>query len=544
MATDPAHAAAGERLGEAVYVARQVITGAPVSQPGTGLWLRDDRIVATGDAGDLVARADPSARIVRLPDATIVPGLVDAHCHLSWLAYLLTGADCGPAAAPDIAAIQHALAGAEPGPDGWLTGSGYAEYLLADRRSPTRDDLDAAVPNTPCVLYHLSLHVCVVNSAGLRALGLDDRSPDPPRGQLGHDANGRLDGRLMESAMFDLMSANMRRAFDGLDGAGRAATIRRAGEHLAGLGLTSCTDAATDAGAFLALRETERRGELPIRVTAMFTYPEAGWLLRAGMTTGFGSDRLRIGPIKLFADGGMSSRTAALDEPYLEPPGERGFLWYETDGLADIVRECDAAGFAVGIHAQGERAIRMALDAFGRVSAPGNPARHRIEHGGAFRAELRAVAGRLGIHVVSQPGFFSALGDGYVEALGLERSAGLYPYASMAREDILVAGSSDAPVISASPLMGMRDAILRRTAAGVTLGPSERLSATEALELYTTRAAYVGGLEAELGTLEPGKLADFTVLDRDPLAVSPEALGDSIVELTVVGGRPVAGRSR
>lgn len=465
-----------------------------------------------------------------------MPGLIDAHCHITLLAYLLTGADCSQPAAPDITAIRARLAATAPGPDGWVTGSGYAEFKLAERRHPTRWELDAAVPDAPAVVYHASLHLAVVNSAGLRALSLDEGSPNPPQGWLGRDAEGRLDGRLQESAALDLLAANRGRYLAALDAAGRADFMARAGRHLAALGLTSVADAAGEAVAFGALREAERRGELPVRVTMMFTYPESAWLRAAGMTTGFGSPLLRIGAIKLWADGGMNSRTAAVDEPYLDPPGEMGLLWYSPEELAAIVRECDAAGFQVGIHAQGERGIRMSLAALAAVTPSGNPRRHRIEHGGCFTPALRAEAARLGIHVVSQPGFFSALGDAYFEAFGDERTAGLYPFASMAREGILVAGSSDAPVIGASPLIGMRDAILRRTGGGRFVARAEAVTATEALAMYTTAGAFVDWADADTGSLTAGRFADLTVLADDPLTMDPARLGPDMVEATILGG--------
>jgi predicted amidohydrolase YtcJ len=521
---------------EVVYRDAEIVTGDPGSPRVGGLWVRGDRIAGVGDPDELVAAARPGARVVRLGGSTVVPGFIDAHCHVTMLAYQLTGADCSPAAAPTIEAIVSILGAADPGPEGWVIGSGYAEYLLADGRHPTRAELDAAVPGAPCALFHLSLHLAVVNSAALRELGLDDRSPDPAHSWLGRDADGRLDGRLYEAIALDLLNANLRRHLEAVDAVGRAAFVRRAGDHLASLGVTSTSDAAADAGAFLALRHAERSRELPIRVSVMFKHAEAQWLVRAGMSTGFGSDRLRIGAIKLFCDGGMSSRTAAVDEPYEVPPHDTGLLWYEPDDLATVVRECDEAGFQVAVHAQGERGIRTTLAAFEQVAEPGNPLRHRIEHGGCFAPDLRRTAARLGIHVASQPAFLSALGDGYLEAFGPERSAGLYPYASLLRDGVLVAGSSDAPVIGASPLVAMRDAQLRRTDRGERLGPDEALTARQALELYTSNAAFVTGVEDQLGSLETGKLADFVVLDRDPLTARPEDLGDAVVRMTVVGG--------
>jgi predicted amidohydrolase YtcJ len=521
---------------DAVYRDAEILTLDPARPRATGMWVRDDRIVALGDGEAIEAMAPPEALVTRLGGSTITPGFIDAHCHVTMLAYLLTGADCSPGAAPSVAAILERLAAQGPGPDGWIVGSGYAEYLLTDGRHPTRAELDGIAPHLPCALFHLSLHLVVVNSAALRELGLDEASPDPPHSTMGRDAAGRLDGRLYEAITLDLVNRNLGRYLAAVDGPGRAAFVRRAADHLAALGVTSTSEAAADASSFLALREAERRGELPIRATVMFKHAEAGWLLRAGMSTGFGSDRLRIGAIKLFCDGGMSSRTAAVDEPYLDPPGETGLLWYEPDGLAAIVRECDGAGFQVAIHAQGERGIRTTLAAYDQVVAPGNPNRHRIEHGGCFSPDLRAVAARLGIHVVVQPAFFAPLGDGYIAAFGQERANGLYPFASFLREGILVAGGSDSPVIGPSPFPALRDAQLRRTNGGAFVGQAEALTAQQALEVYTRNSAFVSGVDDRLGSLEPGKLADFVVLDRDPLTATPESVAETVVRLTVVGG--------
>jgi predicted amidohydrolase YtcJ len=532
-------------MGTTVYRDADVVTMDPGRPRASGLWVRDEQIVAVGDGEELARAAGPEAEVVGLSGSTIVPGLIDPHCHLTMLAYLLTGADCSPAAAPSVAAILDRLADQAAGPEGWVVGSGYAEYLLEDGRHPTRAELDRVVPDAPCALFHLSLHLVVVNSAGLRALGLDETSPDPPNSTMSRDADGRLDGRLYEQIVLDLLNANLGALLRAVDGIGRAAVVRRAADHLAGLGITSSSEAAADAAAFLALREAERHGELPIRVGVHFKHGDAGWLLEAGMSTGFGSERLRIGAIKLFCDGGMSSRTAAVDEPYLDPPGETGLLWYEPAGLATIVEACDRAGFQVAIHAQGERGIRTTLAAYERIAGSAvagggpNPARHRIEHGGCFTPELRAVAARLGIHVVTQPAFLSALGDGYLTAFGQARADGLYPLASLIREGVVVAGSSDAPVIGASPFVAIRDAQLRRTDTGKYVGRDEALTAEQALELYTVRAAFVSGRDDRLGSLEPGKLADFVVLDRNPLTSAPASTAQTVVRLTVVGGEVV-----
>jgi hypothetical protein len=243
--------------------------------------------------------------------------------------------------------------------------------------------------------------------------------------------------------------------------------------------------------------------------------------------------------VKIWADGGMSSRTAAISGSYPVPPYGSGIMYFERDELTAMVRDFDARGFQVCVHAQGDRAIETVLDAYAAVLEPGsgNPRRHRIEHGGAMYPQLTERAADLAIVIASQPGFLSVLGDGFAAAFPETRDQ-LYAFASWQRAGVTVAGSSDSPVITADPRIGIRDAILRRTGDGRVLGPDERLPAREALALYTTQAAFACHREDEIGTLEPGKLADFTVLDANPLEIDPGRIGDIGVLATVLGGTP------
>jgi predicted amidohydrolase YtcJ len=237
----------------------------------------------------------------------------------------------------------------------------------------------------------------------------------------------------------------------------------------------------------------------------------------------------------------MSSRTAAIHGTYPVPPHGSGILFFSRDELTAMIREFDTSGFQVAVHAQGDRAIETVLDAYTAVlgvSGPGgNPRRHRIEHAGAMYPPLTARAADLGIVIVSQPGFLSALGDGFAEAFPGHGDQ-LYAFGSWRRAGLTVAGSSDAPVISAAPLLGLRDAVTRRTAGGRVLGPGERLTARDALALYTTGAAAAMHRDDEIGSLAPGKLADFVVLADNPLRTVPERIADIPVLATVVDGTP------
>jgi predicted amidohydrolase YtcJ len=517
------------------------VTMAANTGPAGCMLVRDDRIAAVGPADEIHAVASPGARVVRLAGATIVPGLIDAHCHVSNVGYLAAGADCSQPSAPDIRAIQARLreAGHRTPPGSWVTGSGYVEYKLREGRHPTREDLDEAVPNRPAILYHTSLHACVLNTAALREAGFGDGQPDPPGGAFGRDRQGRLDGVVYEGPMFALLERNLRHDITHMDAAQRARLVRSAGRYFAALGITSACDADMRRDTFAALAEADDNGTLTQRIYGLVVHEEVDWLIASGLR-GRHSDRLAADAVKIWSDGGMSSRTAAIHGTYPVAPYGSGILFFERGELTDMVRDLDSRGFQICIHAQGDRAIETVLDAYAAVLAdtPENPRRHRIEHAGAMYPHMIGRAAELGIVVVSQPGFLSVLGDGFAAAFG-DRSDQLYPFASWRRAGITVAGSSDAPVITADPLIGIRDAVLRRTAEGHVLGRGERLAVRDALALYTQGAAFALHREDEIGSLEPGKLADFAVLDKNPLDADPEQIGDIQVLATVLGGTPV-----
>src|SRR5215471_2886152 len=517
-----------------------VVTMAASDGPARSMLVRDDRIAAVGADERVRAAAAPDARVVRLEGAAVIPGLIDAHCHLCNVGYLASGADCSQPAAPDIPAIVARLrdAAARTPEGSWVTGSGYVEYKLRERQHPTRADLDAAVPHRPAILFHTSLHACVLNTPALREAGFDDRQPDPPGGHFGRDSEGRLDGVIHEGPTFTMLWGGLRRDMERMSAAERAGLVARAGQHFAGLGVTAACDADTRRASLTAYAEADEQGMLGVRIAGLVVHDEADWLLGSGLR-GRRSTLLAAESVKIWADGGMSSRTAAIHGSYPVPPYGSGILYFPPDELTAMVREFDARGLQVCIHAQGDRAIETVLDTYTEVlgSRPGNPLRHRIEHGGSMFAPLAARAAFLGIVVAAQPGMLSILGDGFAEALP-ERSDELYAYASWRRAGIRVAGSSDAPVITADPLVGIRDAVMRRTGSGRVLGPGERLAAADALALYTTEAAFAMNRERDIGSLEPGKLADFVVVDRSPLDTEPERIADIRVLATVVGGQP------
>jgi predicted amidohydrolase YtcJ len=504
------------------------------------LWIRDERLAAVGSRADVEAAAPGTARRVDLQGATVLPGFIDAHCHLGALAYLLATVDCGPAAAPTVPALLALLrdAARQPTPDGWVTGHSFAENGIAERRFLTREDLDSAVPDRPCVVYHRSMHACILNSAGLREVGLD-LPEDPPFGKLGRDASGRPNGSVYELPMFELFAETSARFLGPLDTARHTEQVRRAADLFLAQGVTTVMDADLPGLAGLeTLRDVDAAGALPLRVLAMVNDRDAEAMHAAGVLGSRGR-RLRIPTIKVFSDGGMSSRTAAVHREFTVPPYGRGVLFKSYDEMVSIIRRAEAWGIQVAVHSQGDRGIETVLDGFEEVLGTrgpgGNVNRHRIEHGGMLVPHLLERAARIGIHVASQPGFFSTLADGWLEAYG-EATHSYYPFRSLRAAGLKVGGSSDSPVITPNVREALRDAVLRVSASGVVVGPLERLSIAEALELYTRDAAYLCHVDAEVGTLEPGKGADLVVLSGDPTAVAPEAIPSLEVVQTVVGG--------
>jgi predicted amidohydrolase YtcJ len=481
--------------------------------------IRDGRIAALDSQAH-------KPRKLNLDGATVVPGLIDAHCHISDVGYLASAADCSQPAAPDIPAIQARLRDTKPSRTGWVTGAGYVEYKLRENRHPTRNDLDQAVPDHPAVLYHTSLHACVLNSAALREAGFQDGQPDPPGGRLGRDDLGRLDGVLFERPMFALFERNFARDTAAMTAAERVALARNAGRQLAARGLTAVCDADTRRDTLTAFAEADEAGALSQRVYAMVVHEETDWLETSGLK-GTRSPYLTASAAKIWADGGMSSRTAAIHGTYPVPPYGSGILSFDRAELTAMVAALAERGLQVCVHAQGDRAIETTLDAFENITKGGNPRRHRIEHAGAMYPELRARAAEQNVVIVSQPGFISALGDGFAEAFP-GTSDELYAFRSWLDAGLTVAGSSDAPVIAPDPLIGLRDAVARRTGTGQPFGPGQCLTPAQALALYTRNAAFAMHREHELGTLEPGKLADLTILDGNPLT-------DDLEKIKVIG---------
>jgi len=498
-------------------------------------------ITALGSDTEVRKQAGAKAEVMDLKGAVMFPGFMEAHNHLPMYGYLTEGLDLAPSKVKKMDDILNSVrAECEKTPPGtWIKGSGYAEYFLAENRHPTRTDLDRVSPNHPVVVFHTSLHACVLNSRALETHGITPETPSPEGGIIEKDPEtGKPSGVLHDQAMMDVFNKLFFEDLASMSTHERVALCGRTTDKFVEVGLVSAADALVVPQTLEMYQEALAAGRLNIRIYTMNYALMAEPLIGAGIMTGFGGERLRIGPIKLFADGGMSNRTAAVSTPYLTPPYGKGLKIQSREELIKKVKRYHALGYQIAIHAQGDEGISDTLDAFEAVLGPAspNPLRHRIEHAGCLYPGLLKRAAGMNILASVQPVFFGELGDGFIEAFGPEPANQLYPFKSMLRAGMTLGGSSDCPVSQLDPRLGLRDAVLRRTPSGVALSPDEALTMDEAIRLYTRGSAYLSFDEARNGTIEPGKRADFTVMAADPREVAPEEVPDIPFTMTVVGG--------
>ncbi|RJP14298.1 MAG: hypothetical protein C4520_21510 [Candidatus Abyssobacteria bacterium SURF_5] len=521
-----------------------ILTLDPQEKMASALAVKWGRIFRVGQNEDVLALGGSSTRVIDLAGKTLLPGFIDTHNHLSFYGYLVSSVDCRAASGitkiADIIDRLRAEAGKTPAGD-WVKGWGYAHYQLKENRPLTRVDLDAVSTEHPILLIQVSGHAGVCNSLALERFGYSKDTPDPPGGALRRDAStGEPNGILEESALMNQVNGLFMQEFLMRPLEGRMKMIETAVEHYNRAGITSLHEAYVTPQTLQLYQEMERRGRLNLRIYTMNIDFMASALLDAGIVFGYGTPMVKVGPIKMFMDGGMSNRTAAVSQPY-EGGSETGIYLSSREDMFEKVERFHNAGYQIAVHAQGDAAIGTLLDAYERVlgKRSDNPLRHRIEHCGNITDEQIKRAANMNIYVSSQPMFFSYLGDGFLEAFGRDRGHRLYPYRSLKNNGVRVAGASDCPVAPALPLVGIRDAILRKTGSGADFGPEEKLGVEDAISLYTSEAAHFSFDEAHLGTLEEGKYADLVVLDRDITRIPPEQIPDAQVLMTVLGGRVV-----
>ncbi len=502
-------------------------------------WGADGRILAVGDAAALAARY-PDAERIDAGDATVIPGLIDAHAHLVGLGHALMQADLvGASSTGEIVERLQAFAGDLP-EGAWLMGRGWDQNLWPDKAFPTAAVLDAAFPDRPVVLERVDGHATWTNSAAMRAVERDLSGDWQPEGGLVLREDGRATGVFIDAAA-SLVYAPAPEP----DAAWQDRAMERALRHVAALGLTGVHDMGTGRGGLEVMKRFADRGALTLRVRA-YAQRESD-LLDALCRDGHyshPSGRLDMRGVKLMIDGALGSRGAALIEDYSDDPGNRGLLVQDEAAYEASVRQAHGCGLQVATHAIGDRGNRIVLDAYARALGDAADADHRwrVEHAQVMApgdierfTGLRLVASMQPTHATSDMGW---AGD----RLGEARLAGAYAWRSFAEAGVPLALGSDFPGEFADPRLGLLAAVTRQDVHGQPSGgwlPDQRLTAAEALHGFTAGAAHAAFDEDETGRLAPGLRADFVVLGEDPLAVPGERLDALQVRSTWVDGQAV-----
>jgi predicted amidohydrolase YtcJ len=500
------------------------------SQPSAeAVAVKKDRIVKVGTNEEIGSWIGKATKIINLRGRTVVPGLIDSHIHVGDFGKFLTWIDLKDA--NSLKELQRRIRErAQKIPEGrWIIGSGWDQTRFAEKRYPSFRDLDEASPDNPVILYHQCGRVCVVNSKALELAGVTKETRATSGGTIEKDAEtGEPTGILRENAT-DLVWKTIPEPSEEeiIESASLAC------EKIVEAGVTSIHWIVASSTEISIIQRLRAENRLPLRV---YIIAPAN-ILDQQNSSGSGGNKDRSLGVKVFVDGSLAARTAALREPYSDDPESKGQLLYSQEELNTLVMTAHRANFRLVMHAMGDQAINMALTAVEKalMDLPRKDHRYRLEHASVLNRQLIRRIKELGMTVSVQPkcviSEFSVWSA--VERLGSERARWLYPLKTLINEGIRVAGGSDCPMEPLSPLQGIQAAVTRE------FFPEERITVDEALRMYTVNAAYASSEETVKGSIEEGKLADLTVLSGDPRTVPPSKIGDIKVSMTIVGGKVV-----
>jgi len=510
-----------------------------------GVAVAGERILAVGTRDEVMSYRGRGTEVVDLGGRTVLPGLIDSHCHIVGLGLARAAIDLnypGVKSIADICRLVAERAATQP-PGTWIRGRGYDHLRLAERRHPTRWDLDPVSGDHPVILVRSCGHIAVANSEALRRAGIGRDTPDPPGGMI-ERRDGEPTGVLKESAR-GLVEAAAPHTRAELEEA-----LRLAAREYLSLGVTAvCDMGGEDPDGPAVIQDLAAGGRLGIRICfSLISVPPSGGKVGAGnaalgtgLHTGLGDHWVRLGPAKVVLDGSDDGATALMYRPYRDGSGT-GVAYWQDGELLEWAREAARRGWQLSLHAIGDRAIDQALRALGEAlraggSFAGGVARARpprIEHFIYPTREAVGAAADLGVIPVVNPIFLSMVDEGYLGLIDPETLALGFPVRSLLDAGLTVAAGSDAPVADPNPLAGMACAVDRATATGEPFRPEEGVTVAEAVDMYTRAGAVAAGWGDLLGVIAPGRLADLVVLDGDLVA---DRLREVRVSMTVVGGQ-------
>jgi predicted amidohydrolase YtcJ len=505
---------------------------------GTAIALGGETVLAVGTDTDVTPFIGPRTRVVELKGRLVVPGFNDAHVHFLDGGFGLLSVDLREAR-DETDLVRRLGDYAKTLPKGtWILQGNWDHESWPSKALPTRQLIDATTPDHPVFVSRLDGHMGLANSLALRLAGVTRETKDPEGGTIVRDASGEPTGILKDNAaeLVDKVVPDASREMN-------LRAARAALHEAARFGVTTIQDNSV-VDALPTYQDLRAHGDLTARLYVWRYIESMKPLVEAGVRTGLGDDWIRMGALKILSDGSMGSATAAFFEPYLDHPETKGLLLHPVEQLDAMIREADAAGFQLAVHAIGDRANALVLDAFEKA-ARANPSRERrwrIEHAQVVRDEDVGRFKALGVVASIQPSHCIDDMRWAEREIGHDRCRAAYRFRSFLKAGVPVAFGTDWAVETLDPRVGLYAAVSRELPTGGPTGgwfPEEKLSLDEALDLYTRGSAYAEFAEARKGTLAPGKLADLAVFERDLFRIAPREILTTAVDMTVVGGRVV-----
>lgn len=510
---------AGQSTADLILFNAHILTLDSLKPTATMVAIKGDRIRAVGD--DTEPFKGPGTRLIDCQGKTIVPGFNDAHCHILSFIRSLLSLDFSPANVMSIsqmlAILQNQVQKAPTG--SWITATGYNEFYLAEKRHPTRWELDEVAPYNPVRILHRSGHAQVLNSLALYKLRISIETPEPPGAFIDRDSeSGEPNGLVFE------MNNWIAEKIPPLTPPELEKGLAIANRNYLSTGITSLQDASVHNGPshWQLFQDTKASEKLSPRVSLMPGYEYLDEFLDQGLFPGMGDNQLKLGAVKIVVDKSTGS---------LYPPQKE---------LNEFVLRLHKAGYQVAIHSidtveAAAKALEYALKKYPK------PHRHRIEHCSVCPPSSLKRLAKLSVIVVTQPPFLYYSGERYLSEVPKKQLPWLYRIKSFMEAGLKPAGSSDSPVVPTNPLVGIYAAVTRKAATGEVILLKEAISPYQALEMYTIAAAYANFDENEKGSISPGKLADLVLLNNDPTGVPYEVIKDIKVEMTIIGGEVLWG---
>ncbi|WP_285395972.1 amidohydrolase [Lysinibacillus sp. fls2-241-R2A-57] len=523
-----------------VFINGEVITMDADSRIEEAVAIKENRIIFVGSTLEVQQMIDSKTEIIDLCGKSLLPGFIDAHIHLVMYGLNQLAISCKAHNITSNEDIKQELRKkVQTVPKGqWIRAWGFNETTIKENRYLSIKELDEISTEHPIMITRTCGHISIVNSKALELAEIDANTSNPDGGIIERDTNGALTGKLIEKANMRMneiakyTEVELRQA------------MKIASDHFVQAGITSIHEAGvSDTDTYRLLQEAVKNKDIAVRVYAIIctlnnSHEFVGKMLSAGVLTGTGDERFKIGPAKIFTDGSSTGPTIATREPYTSNPNDHGILYYSEEEIYRVLGEAHKKGYQITVHAQGDRAIEMYLNCVEKAlnEHPREDHRHRIEHAGISTPDLQDRMKNLGVIPIPNPPFHFEFGDIYVKNYG-ERVNYMYPVRDFIDKGIICAGGSDAPVTDYNPLLGIHTAVNRISSSNSEIGVNQKVTILEAIKIYTINGAYASFEEDIKGSLEVGKLADLVVLDNSILSQNNHSIKDLKVEMTIIDGK-------